>query len=725
MLWWLLMLLLPITAYSACDDDDTDGLDVALVLSGGGALATTHIGALKALEDLGVPVHCVVGTSMGSVVGALYAAGYDAQALQQIFRDSRWPDVFAGQQSRRDEPYLRKEQDDLYFSGYVAGIADGGLRLPGGFRSMAGLKSLYRQLLRHVPESTDFDTLPIPYRAVAMDLSNGEAVALGDGDLVEAMLASMAVPGVFSPRRIGERVLIDGGLAAQLPVSFAQAMGADLIIALDTTVAPPEAGASWSVAQVSQQVIRLTVWRNWLDQQDRLSEEDVLIQPDISGLTTSSFDRAELGFAEGEAAALQHRQALLNIRRLAAPPDPRPDPGEAAEHAPASIVVRNDSVIDDVLIERRLGYQPEDFTNPDRIGRKLRDLASFGPFSETDLVLRDADTAVLDTRSLGLGRNLLSAGLRASNNFEGDSTYSVRGRLSRRPFGRSGSELRISGEVGTDLGLAVEFYQPFGTESRFFVTPAVGYRAEELLLDLDDVRLGVFWQQTAEGRIRLGRELGDWGILAVDGIVSAVETDTRVAILPLLGSYSDKYAGGGIHFGVDTLNRLEWPGTGLQLQASARRLEELESDGGESDRYRLRFVKPFHLLGLDVVLRGDAHTVDNDQSNPIDFLRLGGFRRLSSFAENSLLADSYLLGSVEIFRRLNPSEALISVPMFFGILLEYGDLELEILDPKLEDNYQSIAAYLGAETALGPFILGTGFGRDGSASVFMHFGRSF
>ena len=176
---------------------------------------------------------------------------------------------------------------------------------------------------------------------------------------------------------------------------------------------------------------------------------------------------------------------------------------------------------------------------------------------------------------------------------------------------------------------------------------------------------------------------------------------------------------------MDTLNRLEWPGTGLQLQASARRLEELESDGGRSDRYRLRFVKPFRLLGLDVVLRGDAHTVDNEQSNPIDFLRLGGFRRLSSFAENSLLADSYLLGSVEIFRRLNPSEALISVPMFFGVLLEYGDLELQILEPTLEDDYQSIAAYLGAETALGPFILGTGFGRDGSASVFMHFGRSF
>jgi anti-anti-sigma regulatory factor len=115
------LMVLAAGAARACDDDDGDGLDVGLVLSGGGALATTHVGALTAIESLGIPIHGIVGTSMGSVVGAMYAAGYDAEALRAVFRDSRWPEVFSGHIGRRDEPFLRKEQDDLYFSGYVAG----------------------------------------------------------------------------------------------------------------------------------------------------------------------------------------------------------------------------------------------------------------------------------------------------------------------------------------------------------------------------------------------------------------------------------------------------------------------------------------------------------------------------------------------------------------------------------------------------------------------------
>ena len=718
---WLLLAALPVAGL-ACDDDDADGLDVALVFSGGGALATTHIGALTVIEELGVPIHCVVGTSMGAVVAGLYAAGYDSAGLREIFRDSRWPEAFSGRVGRRDEPYLRKEQSDLYFSGYVAGVQDGELRLPAGFRSMAGLQRLFRQLLPGITVDQGFDDLPTPYRAVAMDLSSGEAVALDQGDLVEAMLASMAVPGVFAPRRVDGRVLVDGGMAAQLPVSVAQEMGADIIIALDTTVEPPEALPSWSVAQVSQQLIRHTVWRNWLLQRERLGKKDVLIRPELEGLTTASFQRAGMGFELGEAEAQTHREALLEVRRLAAPQSPRGEPSPATQ--PATLVVSTASPIDETLIVNRFGYEPSDFERPERLQRKLKDLAAFGPFRETDLALVDADTARLQAEPLHLGRNLISAGFRASNNFEGDSTYAVLGRLTRRPFGAGGSELRISGLIGTDTGLAVEYHQPFGSEARFFVTPAAAYWGEEYLIQIEDVRLGEFWQETGEARLRLGRELADWGIIAADAIVSTVNTSTEIALLPI-GSESANYLGGGLLFGVDTLDRAEWPGGGVQLRAHARFLNQLGGTGGTSENYRLKFIKPFRLAGWDVILRGDAQTIDNDPENPVDILRLGGFRRLSSFAENTLLSDRYVLGSVEIFRRLNPSDALVSVPLYVGVLLEYGDVELELIEPALKNNYQSIAPYLGMNTALGPLFFGAGFGRDGSANVFLHFGRSF
>jgi len=715
-LWWAAPAL-------ACDDQDEDGMDVGLVLSGGGALATTQIGALTAIERLGVPIHCVVGASMGSVVGALYAAGYDADMLRAVFRDSRWPEVFSGRVGRRDEPYLRKEQDDLYLSGYIAGFDRNGLRLPAGFRSMSGLQSLYRQLLDHVPAAQDFDRLPIPYRAVAMDLSTGEAVALGEGDLVEAMLASMAVPGVFSPRNIEGRTLVDGGLAAQLPVHVAHAMGADLIIALDTTVEPPAAEDSWSVGQVSQQLIRITVWRNWQDQERQLGPRDVLIRPDLTGLTTSSFERAEDGFDSGEREALRYQEQLLAIKRLAAPPLPPRPP--AQDLRPKTLLVENRSVIDGALIAKRFDYRPDDLDDPEAVHRKLRNLASFGPFGETDLAVLDAETAMLRVEPLGLGRNLLNVGLRASNNFDGDSQSAILGRYSRRPFGPTGSELRVSGQVGTDLGITAEFYQPFGEESRFFMIPALGYRAETLTLELAETRLGEFWQETGEARLRFGRELGHWGVLAVEGIFETVRARTELAVVELPRTETEDQAGVGVLFGIDTLDQAEWPVLGIQLRASAQRLEQFGDNGGTANRYQVKAVKPFQLGPASVLLRAEAQSLDYDEGNISTILQLGGFRQLSAFAEKSLLSDGYKLGSVEVFRRLNPSDALVSVPLYLGVLAEYADVELDLLGPAFSDEYYSVGGYLGTDTVLGPLFLGTAFGNGGNHSVFVHFGRSF
>ena len=140
------------------------------------------------------------------------------------------------------KPICKKEQDDRFFSGYVLGLGDDGVILPRGLGSMDGLQQHFRSLTAHVSADIEFDALRVPYRALAMDLSTGEAVALDRGDLVQAMLASMAVPGVFPAREIRGRAYVDGGMASQLPVRTAIAMGADVVIAVDTTVEPPELG---------------------------------------------------------------------------------------------------------------------------------------------------------------------------------------------------------------------------------------------------------------------------------------------------------------------------------------------------------------------------------------------------------------------------------------------------------------------------------------------------
>ncbi len=708
----------------ACDDNDEDGLDVALVLSGGGAFTTTQVGALSVIQELGVPIHCVVGASMGAVTGALYAAGYDAHDLREVYSTPGWGETFRGGVDRLNKPYLQKESEDQYFSGYVAGVGPDGLRLPGGFGDMSGLQSRFRDLLRHIPLSLDFNALRVPYRSVAMDLSTGDAVAFEEGDLVQTMLASMAVPGLFAPRQIEGRLFVDGGLAAQLPVKTALDMGADLIIALDTTTDPPPVEPGVSVAGATQQLIRITVYRNWLEQTALLDADDALIRPDLSGLTTASFDRAEEGFASGRAAAERARSQLIDIRDKAAPARDRPIDRLKPQEPDGPLILINESGIDDDVIRDRFNYDTLDLDDRTDLSRRLQDLAAFGAFGDVDFVA-NPDVAILKVSERPLGRNLLQAGLRASTTFNGDSNFAVLGRFSRRPFSRRGGEFSVSVELGTDFGVTAQLYQPLGGGGRFFVQPAITFRGEELLFDIGDTRVGEFLQQQGDVRLRLGRELGRWGIVALDGVVALGRFDPQVTIAPdVFLPFTYEQGGVGGFFAVDTLNRAAWPTAGHQLRVSAQTLFDIGEDA-DTDRYGLAGQSAFQLGGLGVNLRAEAERIDNDADNPIDILDLGGFRRLSAFSQNSIPNNEYVLGVVEVFRRLTATDQLVDFPVYIGGTFEFAHAEFDLFEQGVDEDFFNGSVYLGGQTILGPALLGAGFGQGGEFALFLHFGRSF
>ena len=496
-----------------CDFEDSDGPDVALVLSGGGALASTQIGVLKVIEELDVPIHCVVGTSMGAVVGGLYASGYSATEIEDIFIYSDWAEVFSGRPPREDQSYLQSERSADYLTGALMGLGDDGIRLPGGFRSMRGLRRHFRALTFHVPLDADFDDLAMPYRAVVTDFASGDAVALSSGDLVQAMLASMAVPGAFQPREIDGTLYMDGGMAAQLPVRMAQAMGADIIIAIDTTVEPPAPSSSPSLAETMQQLIRVSVWRNRQDDVARLNGDDLLLTPSLEGLSTTVFERAPQGVATGEAEARRHLRRLRAIAAQAAPSRAqvlaRTHPAQLAD---AEVRVINNTTLDDELLSARANVLPALETDEAVLNRRLNALTAFGALGEADLA-QDQDGLVLMVDERDIGRSQLEGGIRLSNTFEGDSTFSVLARYSRRPFSHRGGDFSLSVELGTTNGLEAVLQQPFGEAGRYFYEPSLFYEGEETPLNFGDLRLGEFWDQKAGGRLRFGRELGDWGVL--------------------------------------------------------------------------------------------------------------------------------------------------------------------------------------------------------------------
>src|SRR5580698_5232303 len=208
---------------------------ICLVLSGGGARGMAHIGVLKILEELRVPIDCIAGTSVGAVVGGLYASGMTAGEIDATMRSVDWLEAFRDAPPRRDLAFRRKQDDRNFLVRLPLGLKHGQILLPKGFIQGEKLQETLRQLTLRFPDDTNFDRLPTAFRAVATDLVTGDALLLDKGDIAIAMRASMSAPGVFAPVEYQGRVLVDGGLAENLPINVARAMQADILIVSDVS----------------------------------------------------------------------------------------------------------------------------------------------------------------------------------------------------------------------------------------------------------------------------------------------------------------------------------------------------------------------------------------------------------------------------------------------------------------------------------------------------------
>ncbi|HEY1412350.1 MAG TPA: patatin-like phospholipase family protein, partial [Rhodopila sp.] len=223
------------SAGSWADADPAPRPRICLVLSGGGARGMAHIGVLKVLEELKIPIDCIAGTSMGAIVGGLYASGMTAHEIDSTMRSLDWQEAFRDAPPRRDLAFRRKQDDRNFLVRLPLGLKHGQILLPKGFIQGQKLQETLRQLTLPFSNSTDFGLLPTPFRAVATDLETGNAVLLEKGDLAIAMRASMSAPGVFAPVELNGRLLVDGGLAENLPVNVARAMHADVLIVSDVS----------------------------------------------------------------------------------------------------------------------------------------------------------------------------------------------------------------------------------------------------------------------------------------------------------------------------------------------------------------------------------------------------------------------------------------------------------------------------------------------------------
>lgn len=286
---------------------------VGLVLSGGGAKGMAHIGALKVIEKAGIPIDYVVGTSMGSIIGGLYSIGYTPEQMDSLVRKQDWQFLLSDRTPRKEKNLSEREADEKYIiSVPFSKIAI--KEVTGGLIKGQNIANLFSELTLGYHDSINFNRLPIPFACVSENIVNGEEYVFHEGILAQAMRASMAIPGVFTPVRMDNMVLIDGGVINNYPVDIAKKMGADIIIGVDVQSELKPADELDGAGAILAQLVDLMGQETYLK---NLDETNVHIKVDVEGFSAASFSQLAIDslINRGERAALQEENALIALKK--------------------------------------------------------------------------------------------------------------------------------------------------------------------------------------------------------------------------------------------------------------------------------------------------------------------------------------------------------------------------------------------------------------------------
>ena len=714
---------------------------IGLVLSGGGARGYAHLGVLQYLEKLHVPVDYIAATSMGALVGGLYATGISAEDLEQRLSQTNLSDIAFDRNERAKLPQSQREDDFQYPISIAAGYDDGKLKLAPGLVQGNNLLTLLQNWTAQLPANISFDRLPIPFHAVATDLGKGTEVILEHGSLPRAMRASMAVPGLFAPYPIDGRTLVDGGLVSNLPVQEARDMGADVIIAVNIATPLQDPANLQSPTAVAQQMVGILIQQNVKAQKALLGKNDVLIEPELTGMSFTDFARGKDGVNAGWNAA-QTQSARLT--ELSLPPAAwqaylaarHSGPALARDTRVDAIEIKTTGRIPAAYVRSRLSVKEGDVYDADKINQQLSQLATNGDFNALtqEIIEKDGRNVLLiDAEEKSWGPQYLLFGLGLSNNFNGRGGVNLQIGHRYPWINQSGLEWRNDLVLGNNrASLHSELRQPvFGT-SGMYLSPYVDLnrRYVDIYPDGSDCKASPLTQyriDTYTAGVDLGMPLARLGEvrLGVNYQHNKYTPSYNLsdpAFGSLYGTAQSNQPVARARLTIDQLDDPLFPRKGYYLFAEAHR-----GFGKDDDRYSDAQVKSLWAFSHDrntvnVALEA-ASNLSSNSAGPGFFL--GGFQRLSAYAADQFYGNYLLYSRLTYLRDLNEFAVPGLRNPVLGTSLEAGNVWQSRSAMGDGPYKKSISLFLGGSSPVGPLYFGAALGDQGVWNVYLQLGRVF
>ena len=733
---------------------------VAVVLAGGGAKGAAHIGVLKALEEMQIPVDYITGTSMGAYVGGLYATGMSADEIESFIYTVDWNRGYRDRVNRSDRRVRDKEYEDRYQLNTDLGLGWGEIKARKGVVQGQNMLRILRETTGNLSPLDSFDNLAIPYRSVATDIIDLEEVVIDHGHLVDAMMASMSVPGALPPYEVEGRMLVDGGVTNNMPVDVARAMGADIVIAVDISTNYKSKEDFTNFLAAADQLSNYLVQRSTQEQAATLTDDDFFLRPDVGQMETTDFDKMPTAYHAGYEATRQYRDQLSKLALSNADYQHYIDDKQKArkqlKHGDKTVVdkvvINNNTHYSDKLIANRLNLDSGKVLKTSEIESQVKDLYALDRFElvtyEFDNVDGE-DQLQVDVNEKSWGPNYLNFRFYLEDDFATESQYSIGMSANFTDINSHGAELRTNVEMGTDKLIEAELYSPFFSSQKLFTSASLVYSnqkrnlpaniddIEEPTLDVTKDYLPMTYQEYI-GELALGYQPTLWQEFKVGARYT--DGDIEVASLPSLGSGGYTRIGGFMSYRLDTLDNFSLPTKGYFVDLeylvshddfdndSSLADSEFNSESDTVYEISANFMAAQSIEKHTLVAKFDFGMVESKNSVfPIDPKELGGFLNLSGIPRNSLIGQNLAYGSlIYRYKWFENDFGLFESPFYIGASLEHGGVwsnnDLSLDEAPM---FTAGSLFAGVDSPIGPIILAYGKTEGNYDSVYLIIGTSY
>jgi NTE family protein len=720
----LLMLCCVVASFSGITlaGDALERPKIGLVLAGGGARGAAHIAVLKYLDAHKIPVDIVTGTSMGAIVGGLYASGLSALAIESLMLEMDWEAALIDDVPRQDRSMQRKFREDRFSVGGTPGFGNGELKFPSGAIQGQNVILALQQMTSHVADIRDFDNLPRPFKAVATDIVSGEMVVLDQGDLAVALRASMGVPAIFAPIEVDGRLLVDGGITNNLPVGLAQEMGAEILIVVDITSPMLAREGLTNLLSITDQLTRLLVVNNTTHQKALLKSTDLLLVPNLEEFSAIAFSDAEAVIKTTET-YLNNRSADFDGLKGLRIENPPPMPLHTQTARIDEIRLKNQSGLDDQVLLNRVFTQVGDAFDLDRVAQDVNRIHGLGQFELVSYQFKTIENrALLDIAADGKdwGPNYLHFGFNLESEFKHDSRVSFLLGYSRQQLSPNGAEWISSVSIGDEPGVDTSLYWPFGESGQAYWFADAGYSDQALFDYANNERSSVYALRGLNGGFGIGYEyLGRWrttfGVRQSKGRALAVSgLETRENL---------RFRGSSLQwqFTFDTRDDVDFPAYGAIVEAKWDYYFDALDREQPYSQWRFRAGRYFeyqqHNLGMNLHLGST-----NSKPNVNNEFRVGGYGLLTGLNSQELRGATMGVLSLIYYQRYN---ALPALDGLIGATLEYGGAWSKRQEVSAETALGSLGLFIGADTPLGTLQIGFAAAEGGQQNYYARLGRVF